>query len=922
MLIMALAIAMASGVLVPVVTVGASQRPADLDVSRYGGADRYATSLLVAEAVAAHAGGSLEWVVMVSGRNWTGAVIAAPLAGSLGAPVLATPPDQLRSDASEFLHRTGVSQALVVGAESDTEGVGATVVAGLEAIGISVERVTRADQYATGFAVAHRMGTPGHMGNLGRTAVVASGEVFADALVAGAFAARGPHPVLLTPRSRLHQGVASYLAELGIEHVVLMGGTGALHQSVEDSIVALGIEVTRLAGSSRYDTAIEAARFVSGIYGDDCFTSRRVGLARARIPFDSFSAAPLLARLCAPLLLADPRAIPAPTIEFLNQARSATAARGDAAVDLRVFGGYAAISQGAINTYVASFTGAVNPFGADGLQTGTVVTGVQPQLPCVADLGSQPMPVLGDEFAFAAAWSPDCSRVVYLDNEQAIWTSRIDGTERTRLTAGYTEEEEGESPAWSPDGTRIAFVRYAGRFLNSDPVKHIFVINADGTGEMQLTSGNFRDRSPTWSPDSKHIAFSRHNLETPQHYQNLDDEYIAVLDADGSNIRPLTRGGLADRAPSWSPDGTRIAYGADHNLWVMDAVGSSARKVPVTGTRDGYSWSPDGTAIAFATLRFVEDDTYSEGVRIDRSITIAEVDGSSTAVVVRYTSHVTTDSATDRYINVRTPKWAPDGRSIMFERYANLAEGTRTYVAPVPQLRRARIAVDCRPTGGPSHGVGFPTSDSDAISQGTLRMAVLFVDFPDAQASHSTQEELARGNPQLTDDFIEQVSYGNLDLEFVPHHEWLRAPEDSKHYFDIEGSVGSFEIAEVAASLALGRRQHLPRAVEWGGLERLSRSADRIDAGSASPGRLRLARFAGQPGRSARCDPGAAVASDQGGHPRSIRVVRVTLPDLYRRSSRATQLDPLAAGMAGYGTSCVHRPAGGDGAARATRRFG
>lgn len=118
----------------------------DVDVSRYGGADRYATSLFVAEAVAADAGGRLESVVMVSGRSWTDAVVAAPLAGSLGAPVLATPPGELRADAARFLQRTGVSQAVLIGADSDTDGVGPTVVAGLEALGIATERVTRPDQ--------------------------------------------------------------------------------------------------------------------------------------------------------------------------------------------------------------------------------------------------------------------------------------------------------------------------------------------------------------------------------------------------------------------------------------------------------------------------------------------------------------------------------------------------------------------------------------------------------------------------------------------------------------------------------------------------------------------------------------------------------------------------------------------------------
>ena len=101
--------------------------------------------------------------------------------------------------------------------------------------------------------------------------------------------------------------VASYLVSVGTEHVVVMGGTGALHQDVEDALTALGVEVTRLAGTSRYDTAVLAAELVAGQYGGSadrpCFGSSTVGVARARVPFDSFSAAPLLARLYAPLVL-------------------------------------------------------------------------------------------------------------------------------------------------------------------------------------------------------------------------------------------------------------------------------------------------------------------------------------------------------------------------------------------------------------------------------------------------------------------------------------------------------------------------------------------------------------------------------------------------------------------------------------------
>jgi len=335
----------------------ATHDASDVSVVRYGGADRYETSLEVAEAVAADAGGSLEWVLLVSGRRWTDAVVAAPVAGALGSPVLMTPPDELRADALEFLQRVGVSKVLVVGPNaSDGEhdpgrGVGTAVFEALEEAGITAERVAGDNRFGTGVAAARRV-TPGPMGDLGRTAIIASGEVFADALVAGPFAARGVHPVLLTPPDELHADVAAYLDEADIEHAALMGGTAALSAAVEQSIKDLGIEVTRVAGSTRYDTAAKAAELAEDRYstaaGRPCFDTATVGLARARVPFDSFSAAPLLGRLCAPLLLADPDTVPTDTAIFLDAAREE-----HDTVRLQVFGGDAAISQAAINTYLS-----------------------------------------------------------------------------------------------------------------------------------------------------------------------------------------------------------------------------------------------------------------------------------------------------------------------------------------------------------------------------------------------------------------------------------------------------------------------------------------------------------------------------------------------------------------------------------------
>lgn len=111
---------LAAGVLVwPARAVGAAQGVAsDVTAARYGGADRYVTSLRVAEGVAAEAGGSLESVVSVSGERWTDAVVAAPIAGSLGAAVLMTPPGGLRPDALGFLKRVGVSKTVTTGYQS------------------------------------------------------------------------------------------------------------------------------------------------------------------------------------------------------------------------------------------------------------------------------------------------------------------------------------------------------------------------------------------------------------------------------------------------------------------------------------------------------------------------------------------------------------------------------------------------------------------------------------------------------------------------------------------------------------------------------------------------------------------------------------------------------------------------------------
>ena len=654
---------------------------AGITTIRYGGADRYATSLLVAEAFAADAGGSLSHVVMVSGRSWPDAVVAAPLAGALDAPVLMTPPGALRDDAAAFMARTGVTDVVVVGATSGANAVSDAVVPALEANGITVQRVGRADRYATGVAVAREISPVGEMPGFGTTAIIANGDVFADALVAGAFAAKGPHPVLLTPRDRLHPGVASYLSEAGIEHVVLMGGTAALSESVDWSISSAGMAVTRLAGATRFDTAVKAAQLVEGRYAqgsEPCFTSERVGLARARVPFDSFSAGPLLGRLCAPLLLTSPHAIPADTAGFLDAARTATAAAGVAATDLRVFGGNAAVSQAAIDAYRnrASETEAEPA----GLPPGT----------CGGPIDGPPVQLVDTDDPEEPAWSPDCSQIVY-GARSRLWIAGADGSNPTEITqrdGGYSHE-----PSWSPDGSQVAYARQVNQQTHWE--SHIWVVNADGTGKRQLTRGDVWDNDPQWSPDGTRLLFSRiSGAGRDADGSRIDgDRYITLMNADGTNPRFLTVGGAWDHSPVWSPDGRQFAYIAFDSVWIRDLNRAEARAVASDAYWDGgLTWSPDGTKLAFTrrdgeefSIRIVQIDTASEEVLAD---TVGQ----------------------EIY-----PRWSPDGQRILY--YTTAGDGTRQAWAAGASGRQVGIApgqLVVRATASAADGCGGTAGDAAA----------------------------------------------------------------------------------------------------------------------------------------------------------------------------------------------------------------
>lgn len=735
-----------------------------LAFARFGGADRYATSLSIAESMANLADGQLDAVVLVSGERWTDAVVAAALAGDRGAPGLLTPPDELRSDVLSFLQKVGASTAVIVGPAGEDSrhgpgrGVSAAVEDALRDFGMSVERVAGKDRFGTSVAVADRL-KPGDMPGLGNgnTVVVASGDVFADALVAGPFAALGPHPVLLTTPDELHPDVADYLkvarARDNVRHVVVMGGTAALAEPVSKAIADAGMGVTRIAGDTRFDTAVQAAELVEdryeGIGGSRCFNDQSYGIARADVPFDSFSAAPLLGRICTSLLLTDPQAVPVPTAVHLDL-RLQRLAESDGDADLYfavlyVFGGEAAVRQASLETYqseaiqriaegrageIATESGRPKDDGEAGKPGGEADGGSAPALDCGGAIDDEARRLVPSTNAEDPAWSPDCSRLVYTDSG-SLWTVANDGGDRRRLLRSRFAYLY--SPAWSPDGTEIAYVR--GYQSGDDWRAHIWKVSAGGGQPVRLTDGDQRDERPQWSPDGTSILFERvFDWRT----------FVVLMDREGEDMEALSSHESLNVAPAWSPDGTKFAFIDEGTLYVTNVDNRTQRQF-VAGTvypRGEVAWSPSGNRIAFVRGDLSGSDIF-----------IADIDGSNQ------------EQVTDLDGQALAPRWSPDGKLLAF--HTITADGKhRSFVvgaSGTPSPWRTNCRLD------DSH----PWPDGVLPASGTLRVAVLFVDFSDTVADHSTREEADVGLPYV-EQYLEASSYGKLDIEFVPVHRWLR----------------------------------------------------------------------------------------------------------------------------------------------------
>ena len=193
-----------------------------------------------------------------------------------------------------------------------------------------------------------------------------------------------------------------------------------------------------------------------------------------------------------------------------------------------------------------------------------------------------------------------------------VWVMRADGTEPRNLT---NQPGADVYPAWSPDGSRIAFAS------DRDGDYDVYVVHADGTGLLQLTDDPGSDNVPTWRPDGTQIAFVSNRG---------GDSDIYVMPVVGGDAVNITQNPAADDFPAWSSDGQTIVFVSFRDgsafLYLMDENGGNVRPLMTDFWALRPSWGPADSMLAF------------EGGPVNTDIWLVRPDGSGLVNITDSTS--------------------------------------------------------------------------------------------------------------------------------------------------------------------------------------------------------------------------------------------------------------------------------------------
>ncbi len=198
--------------------------------------------------------------------------------------------------------------------------------------------------------------------------------------------------------------------------------------------------------------------------------------------------------------------------------------------------------------------------------------------------------VASPEPIISPAWSPDGRRLAYVSFETqkaVVWVQDL-GTGERRMVANF--RGSNSAPAWSPDGRQLAVA------LSRDGLTQLFTLPVSGGTPQRVTSSNSIDTEPVYTPDGRRIYFVSDRGGGPQIYR---------VDTSGGPVERVTFAGNYNISPAVSPDGRTLAFvtrqGTAFRLMTMDLDGSAATPLTDTSDDESPSFAPNGRLLVYAT---------------------------------------------------------------------------------------------------------------------------------------------------------------------------------------------------------------------------------------------------------------------------------------------------------------------------------